>query len=787
MLGVMSRREFLSKVAKTTTISLPAGFWLHAHLLHTEALGQAIGEQLPNTELLEMQGDIARQLVEGVDAFLLQNLEQAAQNRHRSWHRDLASPVRYNESIRANREQLAKVIGLKDARPAQTTMEIVESVHSSGQVGQGANYKIYAVRWRAFRNVYGEGLLLVPESPPVADVIVLPDADHTPEQIAGLAPGVAAESQYARRLVESGCRVIIPVLINRTIKPYGTESHWSSTRLSNREYIYRPAYELGRHIIGYEVQKILAAIDWLESERENENASIGVMGWGEGGLLALYASALDTRIAAACVSGYFDAREDIWQEPIYRNVFGLLEQFGDAEIASMIAPRSLIIEAAQGPEIVIPPGTGGAPGKITTPAVKTVRAEVKRAESLVEGLTPKRWINLVVSGKGQGPYGSAAALRALIASLNEQATLVPSGDPPEILSKTIDPKVRHQRQLEELDRHTQYVLSESANVRNDFFSKVDTKSSEDFASSIQWYNDYFYKEVVGRFTQETLPPHARTRLLYDEQFYRGYQVVLDVFPGVFAYGILLLPKGMHKNEKRPVVVCQHGLEGRPRDTVMKRDYHSSFAARLAEDGFITFSPQNLYIFGDDFRTLQRKANPLGKTLFSIIIPQHQQIVDWLQTLPQVDSERIGLYGISYGGKTVMRVTPVVEDYKVAICSADFNDWVWKNASTRSPYSYVWSGEYEIFEWDLGSTFNYAEMATLIAPRPFMVERGHFDGVAPDERVAYEYAKVRFLYEAKLGIGERTEIAWFVGPHQIHGEKSFDFLHKWLDFPEGWPK
>ena len=41
------------------------------------------------------------------------------------------------------------------------------------------------------------------------------------------------------------------------------------------------------------------------------------------------------------------------------------------------------------------------------------------------------------------------------------------------------------------------------------------------------------------------------------------------------------------------------------------------------------------------------------------------------------------------------------------------------------------------------------MAYLIAPRPFMVERGHFDTVAPDETVAYEFAKVRHLYNARL--------------------------------------
>ena len=66
----------------------------------------------------------------------------------------------------------------------------------------------------------------------------------------------------------------------------------------------------------------------------------------------------------------------------------------------------------------------------------------------------------------------------------------------------------------------------------------------------------------------------------------------------------------------------------------------------------------------------------------------------------------------------------------------------KNASVDFRGSYMFTPEYEMPEWDLGHTFNYAEMAALIAPRPFMVERGHDDGVGIDEMVAYEYAKVR---------------------------------------------
>jgi hypothetical protein len=146
--------------------------------------------------------------------------------------------------------------------------------------------------------------------------------------------------------------------------------------------------------------------------------------------------------------------------------------------------------------------------------------------------------------------------------------------------------------------------------------------------------------------------------------------------------------------------------------------------------------------------------------------------------------RIGFYGLSYGGKTAMRVPALITDYALSICSADFNDWVWKNASTRSSYSYVWTMEYEIFEFDLGSTFNYAEMAALIAPRPFMVERGHFDGVAPDETVASEFAKVRNLYAARLKLPEdRCQIEFFVGPHTINGKGTFDFLHHHLKWPK----
>ena len=111
-------------------------------------------------------------------------------------------------------------------------------------------------------------------------------------------------------------------------------------------------------------------------------------GHGEGGLLALHAAALDTRISVALVSGYFDSRQALWKEPIYRNVFGLLREFGDAELASLIHPRKLIVEHSSVPEIKGPPAAragrsaGAAPGQWSLPDLTSVQAEVARAGQL---------------------------------------------------------------------------------------------------------------------------------------------------------------------------------------------------------------------------------------------------------------------------------------------------------------------------------------------------------------------------------------------------------------------
>lgn len=753
-------------------------------------------EPLEDTAPLVAEGDLASEMIDGVDRFLRRQTEATAQRRRQRWQQECAHPQRFRETLSQRRKHLWQVLGVPPQQrwAASPELELRATVSHSAEIGSGSGFVVRAVRWPAFRDVHGEGVLLTP-APPLqyaGDVVVIPDADQTPEMLTGLAPGLPPESQLARRFAARGFRVLVPALVDRKIEKY------HGVQLTHREYLYRPAFELGRHLVGYELAKVITGAQALAASTPATSRPIpdlAIWGYGEGGMLALYADALwpddGPQLGAVCVSGFFGPREETWKEPVDRSLFGFLEGFGCAELAVMAAPRRLIVEACRGPEVEIPPGLGGAPGRLITPGVEAVRAEVQRARELLESLGEDAdAIELVESGHGSGPAGCDEAYSAMLRVLGQagesepvagDATARSSGDPQPLID------ARRERQRREMEQHTQWLLSESLHVRHEFFPYTDTGrrqslTEEEYRDATAEYRRIFYDEVIGRFDLELEPPHPRSRKAYDRPKWTGYEVVLDVFPDVFAYGVLLVPKDIGPDERRPVVVCQHGLEGRPQDTITgdHRSYHN-YAARLAEEGFVVFAPQNPYIFGDRFRTLQRKANPLGKTLFSVIVPQHQQIVHWLQTLPFVDSQRIGFYGLSYGGKTAMRVPAIVTDYALSICSADFNDWVWKNAAThtRGRYSYVYTPEYEIFEFRLGETFNYAEMAGLICPRPLMVERGHFDGVAPDERVAYEFAKVRYLYAATLGLDDRCRIEWFVGPHMINSEGTFEFLREHL--------
>jgi len=762
------------------------------------AIGSVHGAEptLPGTAPLTGNEDRSAEMLGGMERSIDGENAALVARRDALWQRDPSSPGAYAASVAPNRERFRKIIGVVETRVANPEPHYIGTTSVPAKIAESALFTAYAVRWPVYENVEAEGLLLEPKGEVKARVVALPEADQTPEQISGLAAGLAAPAQFARRLAENGCQVLIPTLVNRGIAYSRSALAGRTTNQSHREWIYRQAYTFGRHIIGYEVHQVQAAVDWFARQNAKRSTRIGVVGWGEGGLLAFYSAAVDPRIDAALVSGYFGPREQLWDEPMYRNCFSLLREFGDAEIASLILPRVLIVEAAGAPDVPGPrPGAGGsaAAGRIVTPPFAAVRGEAERARKL-GGLLAGAIRLRPEQPAGAAPISEASLLDFLEVLSPSLKTLMPSAELRTDPAHASVAEERQHRRVAQLEAHTQRLIEQSRGVRDENFWKPLTISTpEAWDKTMQPLRDSFWTDIMGRLPRGSGPFNARSRLLYDRADSIGYEVIIEVLPDVPLWGYLLLPKNLTPDERRPVVVAQHGRSGVPADLINEdpaaRAYtvYKAFALQLVRrGGYVVFVPHFPWRGGEDYNRLQRKANPLGLSVFSFVLAHHQRLLDWLEEQAFVDRKRIGLYGLSWGGKVALRVPALEQRYALSICSGDFNEWIWKNATTAWRNSYMFAPEPDIFDFNLGMTYGHAEMAAMIAPRPFMVERGHDDGVGIDEMVALEYARVRRLYD-KLQIGPQTEIEFFNGIHQINAVGTFNFLQRQFHYPPGGPK
>lgn len=764
------------------SVSAPAQTSGH---VQASAPEKAAPDVLPGTEPLRAEGDLAAQMVEGIHRYLDRALAEAPALREKQWQPDFSSPERFRESVAPQRQRLRQILGLVEERVVPQ-LDYVGGPGRPALLAEAEQFQVFAVRWTVLEDLEAEGLLLEPRGPIQAVAVVLPDADWTPEMAVGLAGQLPPVVCSAPRLAQAGVRVLLPALINRRDDLCVNPRIGRATNQSHREFLHRMAYELGRTLSGYEMQIALAAIDWLTRHTPGEAAErLAVIGYGEGGRLARFLAALDERIRFVAPFGHGGPVEKVWEEPFDHDVWGLARLAGPAELTLLTWPRVKIPEPitvtrngqrllrtelgwpnVEGPPPVRPGRSGAAPGFLRPPPLQDLDAEEARAQRLLGQRPPT------------DPHG--LRLRHQLPLLAEQLPTYTRRFP-----FPRDPHERHQRLFRQLLDHLQKLWRHSDAVRRQFWHRALPASPETWDQACDFYRHYFHREVLGELPPPSLPLRPRTRKLYDQPAWTGYELLLDVYPDVFAYGILLLPKNLPPGDKRPLVVCQHGLEGHPRHTIdpEPRPVYRQFARQLVELGYIVYAPQNPYYGQTRFRQIQRKAHLLQASLFSFILRQHQRTLDFLLSLPCVDPQRIAFYGLSYGGKTAMRLPAIEKRYALSICSADFNEWIGKCVSFDLDRSYLWTVEYDMYEFNLAHTFNYAELAYLIAPRPFMVERGHNDGVGTDEMVAYEYAKVLHLYQNRLKIPDRTAIEFFPGGHEIHFSATRDFLKKHLAFPK----
>jgi Dienelactone hydrolase family len=110
------------------------------------------------------------------------------------------------------------------------------------------------------------------------------------------------------------------------------------------------AWESGASLPAIEIAKLEKTIDAFSARGDVDPQRIAMMGFSYGGFYALYTAALDPRIRAAAVMGYFNDREAVLRDS---EPYGYLDwRFADSTglwrdpvVASLIAPRGLLVES----------------------------------------------------------------------------------------------------------------------------------------------------------------------------------------------------------------------------------------------------------------------------------------------------------------------------------------------------------------------------------------------------------------------------------------------------------
>jgi cephalosporin-C deacetylase-like acetyl esterase len=146
---------------------------------------------------------------------------------------------------------------------------------------------------------------------------------------------------------------------------------------------------IGRPLAGMQVYDVLRAFDYLVSRQEVDPSKVSVKGVGNGGVIALYAGALEPAIAAVdsegAVSSYMAiARARTHSGVIDLVVPGVLKDFDLPDVAGLIAPRPLHIGSVRAAD-----GAALEPVEVQrefAPAVKRY-GQLKRSDALRIGTT----------------------------------------------------------------------------------------------------------------------------------------------------------------------------------------------------------------------------------------------------------------------------------------------------------------------------------------------------------------------------------------------------------------
>ncbi len=301
-----------------------------------------------------------------------------------------------------------------------------------------------------------------------------------------------------------------------------------------------------------------------------------------------------------------------------------------------------------------------------------------------------------------------------------------------------------------------------------------------------------FLELLGDFPR-AVPLHAEVQSAVADGDLIRERVVFDSEDGMAVPCQVLRPKSMPANRKNPAIICSHGHGAYGKDPVAGirstqdhelaiKTMNYNYGEQMARSGFLTLSP-DLRGFGerndgghpfpgrDSCNVNFIKGALLGRYPLTLNIWDIKCCVDYLETRPEVDKNRIGMMGLSQGGT----MTTFAAACEPRIKAADIIGYVnpWRGFGIRDANfcgSQIVPGIYRYFDTD--------DIAGLIAPRPLLIEMGIYDNCFFIQDLLKGFAGVRRIYRA-AGAADRLWKDIFPGPHAFSGRKACAFFRKYL--------
>ena len=129
-----------------------------------------------------------------------------------------------------------------------------------------------------------------------------------------------------------------------------------------------------------------------------------------------------------------------------------------------------------------------------------------------------------------------------------------------------------------------------------------------FIEGARPYRERFRRDGVGVFDAPYLPLNPRTRKVAETDAMDCLGCRARRLARCVRLGRAGGAQGPEPGERRPVVVCQHGRNGVPRDTIDRQTRPTTTSARRWPSGdSSSFAPHNLYRGEDRYRWLESQG------------------------------------------------------------------------------------------------------------------------------------------------------------------------------------